>query len=308
MADSLIGHVSDTAFWIAHYRAVETERADALFHDPLAGVLAGERGEKIARSMPMGFWTSWTVVMRTSIIDDFIRWAIREGVDAVLNLGAGLDTRPYRMDLPESLTWIEADYARMVDYKEERLASEKPHCQLGRVKADLSDAAERRRLLAAIDARANKMIVLTEGVIPYLTEQQVGSLADDLRQLEHAPYWIAEYLAAETMKYRSRGPFGRRMRNAPFQFRPKDWFGFFREHGWQSKEIRYFGDEAVRHKRAMDLPPLMRVLFAIPSAFSSSARREAFRKLAGYVILERVQGAGADSEAGPRQHVQYPSR
>ncbi|MDE3110116.1 MAG: class I SAM-dependent methyltransferase, partial [Acidobacteriota bacterium] len=46
-------HVSDTAFWVAHYRAIEGERPDALFHDPLAGVLAGERGRNIAEHMPM---------------------------------------------------------------------------------------------------------------------------------------------------------------------------------------------------------------------------------------------------------------
>jgi len=46
MTDTLIENVSDTAFWVAHYRAFETERADALFHDPLAGLLAGDRGKK----------------------------------------------------------------------------------------------------------------------------------------------------------------------------------------------------------------------------------------------------------------------
>lgn len=42
MTDTPIENVSDTAFWVAHYRALETKRPDALFHDPLAGVLAGE--------------------------------------------------------------------------------------------------------------------------------------------------------------------------------------------------------------------------------------------------------------------------
>ncbi|HXQ35706.1 MAG TPA: class I SAM-dependent methyltransferase, partial [Anaerolineales bacterium] len=103
MTDSPIESVSDTAFWIAHFRAVETERADALFRDPLAGVLAGDRGEKIARAMPMPQVTGWSVAIRTCIIDDYIRRAPEQGVDTILNLGAGLDTRPYRMDLPASL-------------------------------------------------------------------------------------------------------------------------------------------------------------------------------------------------------------
>src|SRR5450432_1729282 len=113
MADPLIRDVSDTSFWIAHHRAVETRRPDALFRDSLAARLSGERGAKIATGMPAVRMTGWTVVMRTCLIDDYITCAVRNGVDIVLNIGAGLDTRPYRMALPASLEWIEADFARI---------------------------------------------------------------------------------------------------------------------------------------------------------------------------------------------------
>ena len=46
-----IEHVSDTAFWVATFRAPESERADAVFEDPLAGILAGEKGREIVKSM-----------------------------------------------------------------------------------------------------------------------------------------------------------------------------------------------------------------------------------------------------------------
>ena len=45
MADPLIRHISDTARWAALYRARETERSDAIFRDPCARRLAGERGK-----------------------------------------------------------------------------------------------------------------------------------------------------------------------------------------------------------------------------------------------------------------------
>jgi len=135
MPQTLIQNVSDTAFWIAHCRAVETERHDALFRDPLAGLLAGERGKAIAETMPRPFITSWTVAIRTRIIDDYIRAALEDGVDTILNLGAGLDTRPYRMEVPEGLLWVEADYPHMMEWKEERLVNEKPRCRLERVKS-----------------------------------------------------------------------------------------------------------------------------------------------------------------------------
>ncbi|MGC8595949.1 MAG: hypothetical protein ACP5MI_10155 [Candidatus Kryptoniota bacterium] len=53
-ADTLVENISDTAFWVAFYRAMETERSDAHFRDPYARLLAGNRGERIARSIPWG--------------------------------------------------------------------------------------------------------------------------------------------------------------------------------------------------------------------------------------------------------------
>jgi O-methyltransferase involved in polyketide biosynthesis len=46
----LIRNISDTALWVAVYRARETDRPDAVFRDPFARRLAGERGEQIAQS------------------------------------------------------------------------------------------------------------------------------------------------------------------------------------------------------------------------------------------------------------------
>lgn len=111
MSDSSIKDVSDNAFMAAACRASETERPDALFRDPLAAKLAGEQGRRIIESLPKkAFIGGWTVVIRTRIIDDFIQSAIADGIETVLNLGAGLDARPYRMALPRSLRRIEVDY------------------------------------------------------------------------------------------------------------------------------------------------------------------------------------------------------
>ncbi|HEY1799914.1 MAG TPA: SAM-dependent methyltransferase [Terriglobales bacterium] len=191
----MIENVSDTAFGVAHYRALESQRADALFHDPLAGLLAGDRGKQLAAAMPVPFIGRQIIVIRTCIIDDYIRFAIAHGVDIVLNLGAGLDTRPYRMDVPSSLIWIEADYPHVIEFKEKRLSNERPRCQLERVKLDLGNLPERQKLFTSINARAKKVLVLTEGVIAYLSVEEVGSLADDLKMMDRACYWIVDYFS-----------------------------------------------------------------------------------------------------------------
>ena len=286
MNEPLIRDVSDTAFWIAHHRAVESTRTDALFRDPLAARLAGERGEKIARAMPTRRMIAWSVAIRTRIIDEFVQSAVAAGVDTVLNLGAGLDTRPYRMTLPASLRWIEADYPHIVEYKASLLAHEHPRCQLERVKIDLANRVDRREFFAGVNARANRILVLTEGIVPYLSIDEATSLADDLRSLDHVGHWLVDYFSREAMKFRRRKGMEREMRNAPFRFAPDDWFGFFRQHGWEAREVRYLADEGERLGRRIALPWPMKVVTTIGMLFMPKQKRTEMRRFAGYVLLE----------------------
>src|SRR5258708_3962999 len=139
-----IQHVSDTALWVAHYRALESERPDALFNDKLAKVLVGSRGQEIAKSLSKSSrYTQWTVVIRTFVIDQLLQERIVAGVDAVVNLGAGLDTRPYRLNLPKSLRWIEVDYSNIIEHKQHLLRGEKPGVLLERIALDLGDRTRR---------------------------------------------------------------------------------------------------------------------------------------------------------------------
>jgi len=149
-AGAEIEHVSDTALWVASYRALESRRSDALFHDPLAEILAGERGPRIARRLQNETVMAWAIALRTRIMDELIAAAIAQGVKLALNLGAGLDARPYRMDLPASLDWVEVDYPHMVEFKEERLRGATPRCHLERISLDLTDLAARRELFASL--------------------------------------------------------------------------------------------------------------------------------------------------------------
>src|SRR5436190_12756021 len=88
-ADEPIRDVSDTALWVALYRAQESERKDALFHDPYARRLAGERGERIMKTVPRSGSISWPMVVRTQVFDEIItRLVAEKGVDTVLNLAA----------------------------------------------------------------------------------------------------------------------------------------------------------------------------------------------------------------------------
>ena len=287
--ENQINQVSDTAIMAAAYRAMETNHQNAIFHDPLAAKLAGERGKKIIDSLPkQAFIGGWSVVIRTRIIDDFIRGAIDEGVDTILNLGSGLDTRPYRMELPGLLRWIEVDYPHVIEQKENCLSVETPHCRLERVKLDLADVDARRALLDEVAAQSKKILVLTEAVTPYLSADAVASLGMDLRSNESIEYWLVDYFSPASYEYRRRSGMSKSMENAPFLFEPEDYFGFFFRIGWKSKETRYFATEAERLRRPAPLPLVTRFVMRILGFFASPERRREMKQYAGFVLFEPV--------------------
>ena len=123
-----IRDVSDTALMVAGARALESARPNGLINDPYAARLAGERGLAIVSAVGQD-WMGIGLSVRTHLIDQLLseitnqHWAT-----TVVNLGAGLDARPWRMDLPGALHWIDVDFAPILDYKLNALANEKPKC------------------------------------------------------------------------------------------------------------------------------------------------------------------------------------
>ncbi len=283
MADNFtpIEHVSDTALWVATFRAREGRRKKPLFQDPYAGILAGDRGEWIARTMERSRYTAWSVVIRTVIIDAYIAMLIAEGADAVLNLGAGLDTRPYRLDFPKGFQWFEADYEPLLALKNEKLEGKTARCTLERWAVDLNAPKARDALFTQVSERAKNVIVLTEGVVPYLTPEQVAELGAAMRRFPNMKYWIADYMTSAMKRFLSGGKHAQQMRNAPFQFFVDDWHAFFAQHGWQARDIRYYGEEAVRLGRRFPAP-----IWALPfMLLASREKRREMARIAGYAIL-----------------------
>jgi len=284
MADETLRNVSDTALWVAQYRVMESGRPDAIFRDPLAKTLAGDRGEEIVRRMKVGDF-AWPMIVRTAVMDEIILRSIaREGVDRVLNLAAGLDTRPYRLPLPKSLRWIEADLPDMIGYKSERLAGEEPVCALERAAADLTDRGARRDLFARAAHGASAVLVVTEGLLAYLSPDQVASLADDLHGETAMRLWLID-LASPRLKKMLDRRVGKHVgaANAPFRFAPAEGTKFFEPHGWKETEFRSTIEEGMRLHRKPKMAWLYRLFFRL----GSPARREEMRRMGGIVLLGR---------------------
>jgi methyltransferase (TIGR00027 family) len=243
-------NISDTARWVAAHRAIETARPDAIFRDPLAARLAGDSGQAMVNSLPGRRQGGWPFVVRTYLIDRLISAQVTAGVDVVINIAAGLDTRPYRMALPKTLTWVEVDLADLLSYKVDKLAGERSACKLEHVACDLSDKASRRELLGKLNARGRNMLVITEGLLVYLSEEEVASLAGDLAWASHVRHWIIDLMSPALLK-RLRRAFGRTLvdANAPLKFGPAAGVGFFEPFGWKAVEVHSLLKTAATLKR-----------------------------------------------------------
>ena len=203
-----------------------------MFHDALADRLAGERGRAIVAAAPRTIRNGWWLVARTKVIDDVIIEAIGDGCDKVLNLAAGLDTRPYRLDLPPDFTWVEADLPQLLAEKEQALADQRPRCRLTRHAVDLADPAARDAFLNEELAGATKALVLTEGLLMYLEDSDVVALSTAFKRPEVA-WWMLDFAAPGLQKRMNKKTRGL-MQSAPFKFAPANGLAYFEDLGWRA--------------------------------------------------------------------------
>ena len=280
-----IENVSDTARWVAYYRAMETDRPDAIFRDPYARRLAGEHGEEIVANMKQGKQMAWAMITRTAVLDQFILGAVREGADLVINLAAGLDARPWRMDLPAMLRWVDVDLPGILNHKTGMLKDERPRCRYEAVTLDLTDRAGRRALFARLGAESKRAIVVSEGLLIYLTAEDVASLATDLHAEPAFCWWLIDLASPRLLKWMlSKWGDATQMANAPFKFAPEEGTGFFLPLGWRELAYRSAMEEAHRLKREMRGAWVFRFI----GRFYPARRREQFRRFSGYALLERA--------------------
>ena len=282
----MIENVSDTARWVAVYRGMETERPDAIFRDPFAARLAGEKGNAIVDSMKRGRQMAWAMIVRTAVFDEVILERVRNGnADVVLNLAAGLDARPWRLALPPSLRWIDVDLPGILNHKTEVLKDEKPKCRYEAVHLDLRDVTKRQALFAQINSEASRVLIVSEGLLVYLPPDDVATLARDLHSASHFQWWVFD-LASPRLLELMQKMWGKNLDagNAPFKFAPAESTDFFEPLGWGELEYHSQMDDARRLRREMPMMWLWRLL----ARLRSKKVRDEFRRFSGTVLMERT--------------------
>lgn len=284
MAEPLIRSISDTAHWVAYHRATESERSDAIFRDPFARRLAGERGEQIGRRLHEN---AWAIAIRTYLFDHAITSLLaRAPVEMIVNLAAGLDSRPYRLDLPPALQWVEIDLPEIVNPKQDLLSGEKPRCRLEIITQFLGDAAQRRALFSQLNLRSRRIMVMSEGLLPYLGDEKVASLAVDLHAQSHFEYWLVDVMSPKILEWINR-KWGEHFKaaNSPMTFAPTDWRKFYRELGWEVAEFKAMAETAREKNRE---PRMMKAFHLLARMFPGWGAKQARLWESGVALLRRI--------------------
>jgi len=232
-------------------RALETEEPDAFSRDPFAARLAGERGFAILNGMQWAAVLRFGMAVRTRFLDELLAEALADSVTAVLSVGCGLDTRPWRLDLPSHLRWIEVDFPDVLDYKHGLLAGEKAHCRVERLSVDLNDPVQRQAMFDA--AGAERAIIITEGVLMYLPAATVDGLAAESARHPGVVHWISDITTSgfnNAIRGGEQSTSGLDHVRAPDALDGEQILNILGTHGWATASMRsYVRDAAFTQDR-----------------------------------------------------------
>ena len=234
--------VGSTAHWIAAVRARESARPDRLFDDPYAAALAGELGLQVMQaSEKAGGGRNEFIPVRVRWFDDLVEGQAAAGIRQVVLLGAGLDTRAYRLDLPAGLRWYELDQPEVLQRKEPVLRRAVPRCERVVLPVDLAGDWLPALLGTGFEVGA-ATLWLAEGLLVYLGEDDV------LRLLRTAAghcgpgsRFAADVFGATALRAR--------VHSSVIRFGSDDPAGLLQDGGWRPERVDVVGSPAANYGR-----------------------------------------------------------
>jgi methyltransferase (TIGR00027 family) len=187
------GHASRTAEYMALFRALESSRPPGrrLFEDPLARHFLSPPLALVARlsAVPgLRSLLSWFIdhrwpgarssaVARTRFIDDAVVAGLQEHIEQVVILGAGFDSRAYRLHALEKVSVFEVDHPDTLKIKRgvlDRALSGLPQ-RVRFVPTDFNQRQLEQAMTVAGYRNSVPTLFLWEGVTNYLTEAAVDA-------------------------------------------------------------------------------------------------------------------------------------
>jgi methyltransferase (TIGR00027 family) len=236
--------VATTALFVAAVRARENERGDRLFRDELSSLLAGPDGLAwlaAAEARPGGNYHRDSfpyLETRTRFFDDWLSQAVLDsGAKQLVLLGAGMDTRAFRLPWPDGFRFMEVDTRELFALKESRLQSSGVRLDLDRVLVE-ADLASRDWVKALLDSGLRKdrpVVWLAEGLFQYLAAAVVKQILESAASVSSSgSRFGAEMISEDFLRKPSKQATlqRRKDRGTPWVFGTNHPEALLRSHGW----------------------------------------------------------------------------
>lgn len=161
--------VAATCLFTLRARADESERRDALFRDPLAVAIL-ERLDWDSSPYDRDWMAQTGIAIRTEILDEATRGFLALHPHAtVVNLGAGLCTRFYRVD-DATVEWVDVDLPEVIDLRRSALPAH-DRCRA------IASSVWRFEWMDTLDGRvARPLLFICEGLLQYFPRAEVDAL------------------------------------------------------------------------------------------------------------------------------------
>lgn len=252
-----------TAVGVARVRALESERQDALFRDPLARAFATAGGllpsspplpdDEAARRRRSAVAVS--IVVRTRFLDDLLEQASASGVRQVVLLGAGMDSRAFRTAWPEGTRLFEVDTPAPLEFKASVLRRERAvaRCERITVAVDLREDWPGALAAAGHDATIPTAWI-GEGLLIYLPEDAVELLLARIGEQSAPGSRLGLTLGSRGVIERFAA--GAQPGSAPSMWvseMPDDPVGWLAGHGWEA-DCHSLRERAVAYGRPINTP------------------------------------------------------
>jgi len=219
-----------------------------------------------------GAWSG--ILARKRYIDDKLT-AKLSAVEAVVNLGAGFDTRLYRLPGVSKLPVWEIDQQNNIRLKQKQLQrvfnTFPPNTRL--VENDFDKTSVEDALLNNGYSFNMKTFFIEEGVTQYLTESAVNSIFENLRNTQAGSLFVFTYVRRDFIEGKSFYGWEKGYEKYVLKDKiwlsgknPEEWPSFLKQYGWKVKED--IGAEELERKytapvgRAFGKLEVERIIFA----------------------------------------------
>ncbi|MDE7249317.1 MAG: class I SAM-dependent methyltransferase, partial [Lachnospiraceae bacterium] len=172
--------VSETMLQTLYARAAYSKQKNAKIHDGKAVEIVFRMDYDFSFAGDDALMSNG-VIARTILLDRMVGDFIRENPDVtVINIACGMDTRAYRLKIGSTVRWYNIDLPETIEVRR-RFLEENGHISM------IAKSAMDERWADEIEEPKGRVLVIIEGLVMYLSEQDVKQILSIIsRRFERA--------------------------------------------------------------------------------------------------------------------------